>query len=100
MIADMTKKIRQAPAATPKAARSVSEFLAAFGLSRTRLYDEINSGRLRVMKVGNRTLVSSAAESAWINLCEAEAKLCKSRVAAAVKASADKRGKHPLVRHD
>lgn len=40
-----------------KLAYSLSEFLKATGLGRTRFYAEVNAGRLRVTKSGRRSLI-------------------------------------------
>ena len=42
---------------TIKMAYSVAEACAVLGLGRTRLYEEINSGRITVKKIGRRTLI-------------------------------------------
>jgi excisionase family DNA binding protein len=45
---------------------SIDEAAAALGLGRTRLYAEIQGGRLRVIHVGRRVLVPAAAIAAYI----------------------------------
>ena len=45
-------------------------FLSAYRLSRSKLYKEIAARRLRVMKVGTRTLISRRAALDWERLCE------------------------------
>ena len=40
---------------------SVEEVIQRVGLGRTKLYEEISSGRLRSIKVGSRRLISEAA---------------------------------------
>lgn len=42
---------------TDKMAYSVAEACAVLGLGRTRLYEEIKSGRIPVKKIGKRTLI-------------------------------------------
>lgn len=46
-------------------ARSVAEHAARFGISRSYTYLEIKAGRLRVVKVGGRTLVDDRDAEAW-----------------------------------
>lgn len=36
---------------------SVDDFLRRYGVSRTRAYHEINSGKLRARKLGRRTVI-------------------------------------------
>ena len=38
-------------------AMSLAEFCQLYGLSRTKTYEEIKSGRLRAVKCGKRTLI-------------------------------------------
>lgn len=45
---------------------SVNEFCAAYGLGRTSVYNEIQSGRLKVAKVGKRTLVPIEEADRWL----------------------------------
>jgi excisionase family DNA binding protein len=45
---------------------SVNEAAGLVGVSRSRLYLEIASGRLRVRKVGKRTIVETAALRDWL----------------------------------
>ena len=46
---------------------SIAEFSLRNGICRTKVYDEIRSGRLRAVKVGRRTLISLDAERDWRN---------------------------------
>ena len=48
-----------------KRALSITEFCESFGIGRTSVYAEINAGRLRVVKVGNRTLVLMEDAERW-----------------------------------
>ena len=52
---------------------SIPRLLDIADISRTRLYEEINAGRLRIVKVGRRTLVTRAALKAWLEQLEADA---------------------------
>lgn len=57
----------------PKLAYSVPEFLQASGLGRGRFYSEVKTGRLRLTKVGRRSLVLADDARAWINSLAATA---------------------------
>ena len=50
-----------------KAAYTISEFMAAYGIGKTKTYQEINEGRLRIRKVGKRTLVAKVDADNWLN---------------------------------
>ena len=52
------------------AALSITAAVAATGISRSKLYEEIAAKRLRVAKVGRRTLITPAALGEWIARCE------------------------------
>lgn len=43
------------------------EFLKQFGIGRTKAYQEINSGRLKAVKVGKRTLITAADAQTWLD---------------------------------
>jgi len=45
----------------------IEEVATMVGLGRTRLYEEIRSGRLRSVKVGRRRLVPLAAVERWVD---------------------------------
>ena len=49
-----------------KAAYSVNEFLSAYSIGRTKFYQEVAEGRLRVRKSGGRTLIAKADADAWL----------------------------------
>ena len=51
---------------------SIPRILDIADISRTRLYEEINTGRLRIVKVGRRTLVTRTALDAWLEQLEAD----------------------------
>jgi excisionase family DNA binding protein len=51
----------------PRAALKVSEACASLSISRSKLYEEIAAGRIRVLKAGRRTLVPTSAISAWLD---------------------------------
>jgi excisionase family DNA binding protein len=45
---------------------SVREFCTAYGLGRTSAYREIASGRLKVLKLGRRTLIPVDSAEGWL----------------------------------
>jgi hypothetical protein len=51
---------------------SIKSFLQTYGISRAKFYDEVRAGRIKLMKVGTRSLVSHRAALAWEKLCEGE----------------------------
>lgn len=50
---------------------SVDDVAHAYGLSRQKVYDEINDGRLHTLKVGNRRIITLANLQAWEQECAA-----------------------------
>lgn len=52
---------------TEKAAYSVNEFLAAYGIGRTKFYQEVDSGRLKIRKLGKRTLIAKSDAETWLS---------------------------------
>ncbi len=52
---------------------SLAEITRDSGLGRTTIYSEINSGRLKIVKVGRRSLVTRPAREAWLEQLEADA---------------------------
>ena len=46
-------------------AYTVPDFLRAFGIGRTKLYEEINAGRLKAKRAGGRTLILASDAKAW-----------------------------------
>ncbi len=57
-----------------KLAHSIKESASILGIGVTRLYQEINAGRLKARKSGKRTLITSEALAEWLNalpaICE------------------------------
>ena len=45
---------------------SIAEFSEYYGIGRTRVYAEIRAGRLRAIKVGQRTLIIVDDAEAWL----------------------------------
>ena len=50
---------------------TVDEVARAYSLSRQRVYDEINAGRLHSMKVGARRIITPEHLNAWEQECAA-----------------------------
>jgi hypothetical protein len=48
-------------------AMTVRGFCESVGIGRTRFYQEVKAGRLRVRKVGRRTIVTSDDAEDWLN---------------------------------
>jgi len=55
-----------------KLALRIPEVVEACGIGRTRLYEEIRAGRLEVLHVGRRTIVTAAALREYLDLLRAE----------------------------
>jgi hypothetical protein len=49
-----------------KLALSVNEVLARVPVKRTRLYEELRTGRLRRKKIGSRTVILAADLDTWL----------------------------------
>lgn len=59
------------PAYVPgEVALTVKDVMQRTKLCRQSVYNEINSGRLKTFRVGNRRLVSPAALSEWVKSLE------------------------------
>lgn len=58
---------------TPPALLSVQAFCAWAGIGRTKVYQEIEEGRLRTVTVGRRRLVPSAEAQRWLDQLLADA---------------------------
>jgi hypothetical protein len=57
----------QTPEPTPhKLALSITEVLARVPVKRTKLYDEMRTGRLRYKKVGSRTIILVTDLETWL----------------------------------
>jgi excisionase family DNA binding protein len=56
-----------------RVAYRVDEFCASTGLSRSKVYEEIASGRLKAVKCGSRTLIPASASQAWLESLPAKA---------------------------
>ena len=49
------------------AALTVTEFLAWASIGRTKFYQEVKAGRLKIRKIGRKTLILRADAEAWLN---------------------------------
>ena len=47
-------------------AYSIKEFVKAFGIGRSKFYEEVKAGRIKTRKVGSRTLVAAVDAEAWL----------------------------------
>ena len=61
------------PSANDGDAYRVEEFCGRNRIGKTKFYEEVYAGRLKIFKVGRRTLVSRAAAENWIRQLEARA---------------------------
>ncbi|MCP8883004.1 hypothetical protein NIM87_05795 [Devosia sp. XJ19-1] len=52
---------------TLKPAYSVSQFLSEFAMGRTRFYELVGQGAIRVRKNGNKTIVTGEDAQAFLN---------------------------------
>lgn len=74
-IAELAAAVREAagppPAAGPDRLLGLDEAGAMLGIGRSRLYAELDAGRLRSVKVGRRRLVPGEAIAAFISRASA-----------------------------
>jgi excisionase family DNA binding protein len=49
-----------------KRALTIQEFSQVYGLGRTRVYQELRSGRLRGRKIGKRTVITTDDAEDWL----------------------------------
>jgi hypothetical protein len=61
------KSEREGQRPTWNRAMSVRCFCESVGIGRTRFYEEVRARRLRVRKVGRRTIVTADDAEAWLN---------------------------------
>lgn len=45
---------------------TVNAFCRAFGIGRTKAYEEMKAGRLKARKVGSRTIIAEVDAQAWL----------------------------------
>lgn len=53
-----------------KALYSIPEIIEMAGIGRTRLYQELNSGKLKAVKIGKRTCVTKPDLETWLSKLE------------------------------
>ncbi len=51
---------------TRQRAFNVNEFSQEYGIGRTKIYEEMNSGRLRGRKIGKRTIIAEVDAEDWL----------------------------------
>lgn len=56
-----------------KQAYDILTFCELFGIGRTLAYREIKEGRLKIVKVGRRTLITAEAAKQWLSLLDGRA---------------------------
>ena len=49
---------------------TIPQVCEAVSASRSLLYQEIQAGRLRILKIGRKTLITDAALREWVDLLE------------------------------
>ena len=69
IISTAQNKLELVDSAPEKKALTISEFCRFYGIGKTRAYQEIKAGRLRVAKVGRRTLVPTVSANLWLQQC-------------------------------
>jgi excisionase family DNA binding protein len=47
-------------------ATSIAEFCQRYRLGRTKVYEELKSGRLRARKIGKRSIITDDDEEEWL----------------------------------
>lgn len=52
---------------TEKGAMSVNEFLDWASIGRTKFYEELATGRLRIRKIGRKSIVTMTDAIEWLN---------------------------------
>jgi excisionase family DNA binding protein len=51
---------------TERRAYRIDEFCAAHGIGASKFHEEVNAGRLRVVRIGRRVLVTADDADAWL----------------------------------
>ena len=72
-------------------AYSIGEFAHSFNMSRSSVYAEIRAGRLKVAKIGARTIITRKRARDYQELLEREAESAQAREAAAERSRAKSR---------
>jgi excisionase family DNA binding protein len=50
----------------PQRGFSIQEFSQVYGLGRTKVYEELKSGRMRGRKIGRRTIITEDDAEDWL----------------------------------
>lgn len=50
-----------------RAVYTVPEFLSSFSVSRSHFYREVRAGRIRLRKIGSKSIVTVPDANAWLN---------------------------------
>lgn len=53
-------------ATPPRLALSVNEFCTSFSIGRSHFYEQVKAGRIKVLKAGKRTLITTAEAQRWL----------------------------------
>jgi excisionase family DNA binding protein len=54
------------PRGPRRRAMSIAGFTEDYSIGRTKVYEELRSGRLRGLKIGKRTIISQDDAEAWL----------------------------------
>ncbi|AIB12897.1 hypothetical protein ABAZ39_13040 [Azospirillum argentinense] len=62
------KKVTNATpmAGITKVLLTIPEFLSSTGIGRSLFYEEVKAGRIKIIKVGARTLIPATEPMAWV----------------------------------
>jgi excisionase family DNA binding protein len=66
MVTMDTPAVTRPESASAKRALSIAEFCDRYGIRRTKTYEEIKAGRLRIVKAGRRSLIKETDAEAWL----------------------------------
>jgi excisionase family DNA binding protein len=66
MVTMNTPAMARPESTSAKRAFSIAEFCDRYGIRRTKTYDEIKAGRLRIVKAGRRSLIKETDAEAWL----------------------------------
>jgi len=53
-----------------RVAYTINEAIYIFNIGRTKLYDEINAGRIKTVKIGAKTLIPATEPEKWLERLE------------------------------
>ncbi len=63
----MESPVQKTIPSPPRLAHSIADALALVPIGRSLLYEEIRDGRLKIFKLGSRTLIAPDDLTAWLN---------------------------------